>query len=131
VLAVSAPHALAQDADLVGQLTANVRCITLSAKEDLEFNIKKLGTPGSEAIGAALNAVAADVQWCAPLRQAATDLAGVYIATPSPTTEDLAAAAARAMVEETLAEADAKAANMEFEVGPPPRNITKGRGESS
>ncbi len=130
-LAVAAPHALAQDADIVGQLTANVRCISLSAKEDLEYNIKKLGTTGGEVIGAALNVIAADLQRCEPLRQAATELAGVYVVAPQPTAEDMAAAAAKAMVKDTLAEADAKAANMKFEVGPPPRNMTKGRGEGS
>lgn len=130
-LAVVAPQALAQDADIFGQLTANVRCISPGAKEDLEYNIKRLGTTGSEAISATLTVIAADSQRCEPLRQAATELAGAYILAPPPTAEDLAAAAARVAVNQSLAEADAAAANMKFEVGPPPRNMTKGRGNGS
>jgi hypothetical protein len=130
-LAVAAPHALAQDADIIGQLTSGVRCISFSAKEDLEFNIKKLGATGGDAISVALTAVAADPQRCEPLRQAAGELAAAYAIVLLPSPEDLAAEAVRAKVKESLAEADAKAANMTFEVGPPPRNMTKGRGEGS
>lgn len=131
MLAVAAPHAFAQDADLVGQLASSVRCASPSAKSDLEYNIKKLGTTGGEAIGAALTTLAADPQRCEPLRQAATELAGVYVIAPPPTAQDLAAIAARATVNQSLAEAEANAANLRFEVGPPPRNMTKGRGGGS
>lgn len=121
-----APHAFAQEADLVGQLASSVRCSAAIAKEDLGFNISKLGTP-NEATAAALNTIAADATRCEPLRQAAAELAPTFILTPAPTEEELAASAARAMINEVLAEAEAKAESLKFDVGPPPRNMTKGR----
>ena len=41
--------------------------------------------------------------------------------------DEIAAASARAIVAATLAEADRRVANMKFVIGPPPRNMTKGR----
>lgn len=126
VLNVFVSHAVAQEADLAGPLTNSVRCVGATTREDLEFNIKKLGAP-SEAIGATLKVIAADEARCAPLRQAATELALLYSAQPAPTAEDLADAAARKAVEQTLAEADRNAASLKFEVDPPPPRLTKER----
>lgn len=127
VVGAFAPLAVAQEADITGVLTGNVRCSAVSAKEDLEYNIKKLET-APEAIGAALNLIAADTARCAPLREAATELAAGYVVQPVATTEELAEASARKVVEQTLAEADRNAASLKFEVGPPPRKMTAGRG---
>lgn len=126
-----APVALAQDADIVGPLTENVRCFGANAREDLGFNIKKLGNATAEALGAALNQVANDAARCAPLREAAKELAATYVVVPELTPEEQASASAREVVAQTLAEADRNAASMKFEVGPPPRNMTKGRGAGS
>ena len=127
VLSAFAPLAVAQEADITGILTGNVRCSSASAKEDLGYNIKKLETT-PEAIGAALNVVAADAARCAPLREAAAELAAGYVVQPVQTAEELAAASTRKVIEQTLAEADRNAASLRFEVGPPPRKMTAGRG---
>ena len=123
-----APAAYAQEADIVGPLTDGVRCSGPSAKEDLGFNIKKLGNATAEALGAALNKVAEDAARCLPLREAARELAANYVVVPVLTAEEQASASARQAVAQTLAEADRNAASLKFEVGPPPRNMTKGRG---
>ena len=126
-LAGSAPLAGAQEVDIVGPLTDGVRCFGSSAKEDLEYNIKKLGTT-NEVIAAGLNLVAGDTTRCGPMREAANELASVYLMAIPADVEDPAAILAGRVVEQTLAEADRNAANLKFEVGPPPRNMTKGRG---
>ena len=65
------------------------------------------------------------------MRDAANELVAVYpIATPAPV-EDPSALAAKHGIDQTLAEADRKAASLKFEVGPPPRNMTRGRGPFS
>jgi hypothetical protein len=42
-------------------------------------------------------------------------------------TDEATAASSSALVEASLAEADRRLANMKFVIGPPPRNMTKGR----
>lgn len=121
-----APVVSAQEVDIVGPLTENVRCFGANAKEDLGFNIKKLGMP-DDVTGAALNRVAADATRCAPMREAATELAAAYIVPPQPTQEELAAEAARQALARTLAEARQRVVALKFETGPPPRNMTRGR----
>jgi len=121
-----APVVSAQDADIVGPLTEGVRCFDPGAKDDLGFNIKKLGK-SDDLIAAALNRVAADQTWCEPMRAAAAELANTYIVSPVPTEEELAAEAARQVLAQTLAEADERVGALKFEAGPPPRNMTRGR----
>jgi len=125
-LAALAPAAFAQDVDLVGPLTEGVRCFGSNAKEDLVFNVKKLEA-ADDVIGAALNAIAADEARCAPMREAARELAATYMIIPEPKPEETAVNSARSLVEKTLAEADQKAGSLKFDVGPPPRHMTKGR----
>jgi hypothetical protein len=122
-----APQAFAQDADISGRLIEGVRCSGVTAKEDLGFNIKKLVANG-DVIGAALNVVAANSAVCEPIRTAATELAATYVVIVPPSDEELAAQESRAVVEQTLAEAERQATQLKFEVGPPPRNKTRGRG---
>lgn len=131
ILTWAAPAAVAQDTDIVGALTENVRCFGANAREDLGFNIKKLGNATADALGVALNQVANDAARCAPLREAAKELAATYVIVPEPTPEEKASASVRERVAQTLAEADRSAASLKFEVGPPPRNMTKGRGAGS
>ena len=125
-LAGSAPFAGAQEIDIVGPLTDGVRCFGSNAKEDLEYNIKKLGMT-NDAIADGLDLVAGDATRCGPVREAANELASVYLMATPPDVQDPGAVAGQ-VVEQTLAEADRNAANLKFEVGPPPRNMTKGRG---
>lgn len=121
-----APIVSAQDADIVGPLTEGVRCSSTGAKEDLGLNITKLGKT-DDVIGAALNSVAADQTRCEPIRAAAAELAATYIAFAPPTEEELAAEAARQKLAQTLAEADQRVGTLKFEMGPPPRNMTRER----
>lgn len=121
-----APLVYAQETDIVGPLTENVRCFGTNAKEDLGYNIKKLEKP-DDVIGAALNRVAADQTRCEPMRTAAAELAAIYVVTPPPTEEELAAEAARQALAKTLAEADQRVGALKFELGPPPRNMTRTR----
>lgn len=121
-----APLVSGQETDIVGPLTENVRCFGANAKEDLGYNIKKLGMP-NDVIGAALNRVAADETRCAPMREAATELAGALIVVPPPTEEELAVQSSRQVVAQTLAEADRRVGTLKFEAGPPPRNMTRDR----
>lgn len=125
-LAALAPAAFAQEVDVVGPLTEGVRCSEANVKEDLLFNVKRLEAT-DDVIGAAVNAIAADEARCAPLREAAAELAATYVVIPEPTPEETAVTSARELVEKTLAEADQKAGSLKFEVGPPPRHMTKGR----
>jgi hypothetical protein len=120
-----APHAAAQEPDLSVVLTDGVRC-TASARNDIVYNIKKsAAVPGD--IGAALNLIAADQARCSPVREAATALAAGYVAAaPAPAPEERQDEQNRAIVAQTLAEADRQAAQLRFEVGPPPRNMTRG-----
>ncbi len=123
---VGAPAVSAQEEDVTGVLTTGVRCFGSNAKEDLGYNIKKLDVT-DEVLGAALNRVAADTAQCAPMREAAAELAADYVVTPPPTDEEIAAEGARQALAQTLAEADARVGTMKFEVGPPPRNMTRNR----
>lgn len=125
-VASTAPAISAQENNVDGLLTEDVRCFGSNAKDDLGYNIKKLGVT-DEVIGAALNRVAADTELCAPMREAAAELAGVYVVTPPPTEEELVAEAARKALAQTLAEADRRVGALAFEVGPPPRNMTRNR----
>ncbi|MFT3724251.1 MAG: hypothetical protein QM773_11740 [Hyphomonadaceae bacterium] len=124
-LLIAAPSALAQDPDPSATLTNGVRCSPAYAREDIEANIRKLTMP-VETVLATLNLVSADAQRCVAIRDAATELAAspdlAALAGPDP-----AAARSQAMVAQTLADADSKAGQLKFEVGPPPRNMTNER----
>lgn len=122
----SAPAAIAQEGDIAGPLTEGVSCSGSSARNDLELNIQKLEA-ANEAVGAALSRVAGDATRCAPVREAANELAAVYLVATPPDVQEPAALSAGSVVEQTLAEADRNAASLKFEVGPPPRNMTKAR----
>jgi len=124
----AAPVAAAQGSvDLVSQLLQGGRCSATSAKDDLEFNLKKLKDLAGSEIGTALNGIAADEARCAPIRDAAKALAAGYVVVPAPSETEQLQAAAQDIVMQALAEAEARATRLKFEVGPPPRNMTRGR----
>lgn len=123
-----APIAHAQDAEaLIGGLTANVHCSGGNAADDIKYNIKKQGA-SEEALAAALSQVAADESRCVALRDAARELSSGYIVVPPVSEEDLNATASRAVVDQALADAASRSASLKFDVGPPPRNVTRERG---
>ncbi|RYE42338.1 MAG: hypothetical protein EOP21_08290, partial [Hyphomicrobiales bacterium] len=61
---------------------------------------------------------------------AAAELANAYVVVVPATEEQLAAEAARQKLAQTLAEADQRVGTLKFEMGPPPRNMTRGRGSA-
>ncbi len=128
VLLIGAPTAVAQEPDPTVALTNGVRCSPAYARGDIEANVRKLTMP-ADAVLAALNLVAADTQRCRAIRDAATELAASPIL-PQLAAPDPAAAQSQAIVAQTLADANSKAGQLKFEVGPPPRNMTDGRSES-
>ncbi len=127
-LLIAAPSVLAQEPDPTIALTNGVRCSSAYARGDIEANVRKLTMP-ADAVLAALNLVAADAQRCAPIRDAATELAASP-ALPQLAAPDPAAAQSQAVIAQTLADANSKAGQLKFEVGPPPRNMTDGRSGS-
>lgn len=127
-LLIAAPSALAQDTDPSAVLTTGVRCSPAYARQDIEANIRKQGLP-VETVLAVLNVVIGDAQRCAPIRDAATEL----VASPelaALVAPDPVAAQSQAIVAQTLAEANSRAGQLKFDVGPPPRNMTDGRAGS-
>ncbi len=127
VMLVAAP-ALGQGAKtLAADLRKDVPCSS-GAMSALEAAITRSEAPTAD-IAAALDTVAADPDACQPLHDAAIGLA-ISRAGPAvgdDTSDDRIAAASRSIVAQTLAEAERRAANLKFEVGPPPPNLTKGR----
>jgi hypothetical protein len=123
-----AASAIAQEPDLLGPLTDSVRCSGAGAQEDLQNKLMRL-TASPEAVTSALKLVAADPSRCEPLRAAAAELAGTVGLAAPPSEEEVATDSARAVVAQSLAEAEANAIRLKFDVGPPPRNMTKGRTE--
>ena len=127
-LLIAAPSAFAQDTDPSAVLTNGVRCSPAYARQDIEANIRKQGMP-VETVLAVLNLVAGDAQRCAAIRDAATELVAspelAALAVPDPV-----AAQSQAIVAQTLAEANSRAGQLKFDVGPPPRNMTDGRAVS-
>jgi hypothetical protein len=130
LLLAVAPAAMAQEAaPLAQELMVGVRCSEARAAEDLEFRIKRMKATPDE-VDAALRALAANASTCEPVRAAAL----AFVGEEAPAAEAIPAAAeednteaARAIASQTLAEADRRAQALKFEVGPPPRHMTRGR----
>ncbi len=119
-------QAPAETATLARALAA-APCETVAA----EAMIRRLlaSTEASDAVqNAALEQVSADPDVCLAAREAAMVIALVRSdATAGLDSERSNVSASAAIVAEAYAEADRRAARLSFEVGPPPRNITKGR----
>ena len=74
----------------------------------------------------ALDAVSADATACTQIKDAASALA-LELSDANPGQDANAAEAAAERMKQVLAEADQRAASLRFEVGPPPRNLTRSR----
>ena len=125
--------AVAQVAQEVSNDTVNlasgVSCAsTVEARAGLQTAVTQLlpGSPGDVVVGL-LNQVSADVAACTPVRDAATELSASVVAEGATAAATEISAASGAIINATLAEADRRAASLKFEVGPPPRNVTRGR----
>lgn len=127
---LAAPCAIAQTpAAGPDALTKDVACAASAAKPALDANVRKElgdGQGARSAMAARLNQISSDSTVCGPVRDAAKDLASTYAAA-DPASGPTASHAPNAAVAEALAEAQRRLANLKFEVGPPPRNMTKGR----
>ncbi len=137
-----APVAGAQPPALIVKLKANVKCSEQDAGKQLMRNAASSGAALDDLL-AALEEISMDRNACVAIRDAASDL-GLDLAHDDPAPSkyeaaaavqaenaaapqaDVAAAAAARMLE-VLLEADRRAAAMRFEVGPPPRNLTRSR----
>ncbi len=127
ILTLASPVASAQTADgLTAQIAKDAACTSPDARTRLQDNIAKAGAAQADLL-AALNAIAADAAACAPVRAAATELAIALAPAPVVAPGDSITAASNLVVADTLAEAERRASNMKFEVGPPPPRLTRGR----
>ena len=126
VLTFATPSASAQRDNLTGKLTAGVVCTVPGAEATLRYNISKAAAAPSD-IASALNAIVGDPTACGPMRDAASKLAASITLRTSADAKDRAPAASSKIIADALAEAERRAANMKFEVGPPPAKVTRGR----
>lgn len=150
--AALAPVATAQQPALIAKLKSNVKCSDANAVKQLKRNVVNSGAKRTDLM-AALDEISIDRKACAEIKDAASaialDLSNDDPApAPAPAAEpvdavppveaeidpvaddDQSVADALAVaerMEQALIEADKRAAAMRFEVGPPPRNLTRNR----
>lgn len=146
---LAAYPACAQGAGLADLLATNTNCSSAAdARASLESALSQAPPDTTrDAIVSALRQMAARDDLCTELKSAAANFADQAIAEPEPapvvadqTAADQAVAdvlpkvaapapvsTSSSIVAATLAEAERRAANLKFEVGPPPRFMTKER----
>lgn len=129
-VAIAQPPApeLAPEPDVVSGLTtmlqAGVPCTIPDATRYLSLNVYRSAASTRELI-TALGQLAIDMDVCAPIRSAAAEQAAGLSETGL-AADPMAAALARERMAQTFQEAETHAGSMRFEVGPPPRNLTRG-----
>ncbi len=140
---VLSPIAVGQEPALITKLKNNVKCSERDAAKQLNRNAARSGADLPDVL-AALDELSIDRKACAEIKDAASVLArDLAKAEPAPTKAapqaeveaepatdarpDVIALAAAERMREVLAEADQSASAMRFEVGPPPRNLTRNR----
>lgn len=117
---------------LVTALVDGVPCAGGDPREMLDERARKSGASAAD-IGAALAIVSSSSDVCAPVRVAASaasaELVERQIAAiePDPTLDDAAATSAADRIAAAALDAEARAASTKFSLGPPPRNLTRGR----
>lgn len=107
-------------------LQAGVPCTIPDATRYLSLNVYRSSASTRELI-TALDELAVDMEVCAPIRSAAAEQAAGLSETGL-AADPAAAALARERIAQTFQEAETHAGTMRFEVGPPPRNLTRGAG---
>lgn len=108
---------------LTNMLQAGVPCTIPDATRYLSLNVYRSAASTRELI-TALGQLAMDLDVCAPIRSAASEQAAGLSETGL-AADPLAAALARERIAQTFQEAETHAGTMRFEVGPPPRNLTR------
>ena len=144
---ILAPIAAGQEPALIAKLKSNVKCLQGNAAKQLMRNAASSGAK-LPVLLAALDELSIDRKVCAEIKDAASDLA-LDLAQTDPTPAkaapqaeveaapaaefqpDVIAEAAAERMQQVLVEADRSAASMRFEVGPPPRNLTRSRAAPS
>lgn len=127
-LSLLAAPALAQDAALMDAFKQDVAC-TRPALAGVQANVDATTAPILNKV-AALDAMAADPRTCDAIQEAAAELSATLASSETAATATTMMGA-RARMELALREADAQAASMRFEVGPPPPNLTRNAGAGS
>lgn len=122
---VFAPIAAGQDVNLVAKLKAGVACTESDAGSQLLRNADASAASLTDLL-MALDSISIDDTACVPIRDAASSLA-LELSDANPGLDPAEATASVERMEQALAEADKRAAAMRFEVGPPPRNLTRSR----
>lgn len=107
-------------------LQAGVPCTIPDAARYLSMNVYRSSASTRELI-TALGELALNMEVCAPIRSAASEQAAGLSETGL-AADPMAAAMARERIAQTFQEAETHAGTMRFEVGPPPRNLTRGTG---
>lgn len=113
----------AQEPTLAQQLAVNVPCAWGDPVGQMKLNADKSGAD-REALMVALTQLGVDDTVCIAIQDAAQSVSTMLIA--DAVTLDVAQEqAAQERMRQLLREADEKAASMRFEVGPPPRHMTR------
>jgi hypothetical protein len=98
-----------------------------AAKEFADAEVAETLARAGQHISSAPSAIVAARLAEAPSREAAKELADAAVAEMLERADQHISSASSAIVAATLAEAERRAANLKFEVGPPPRFMTKER----
>jgi hypothetical protein len=132
-----APVASAQPTGLIAQLKAGIVCGESSASDRLMRNANGSGADLNDIL-MALDEISIDPKACPQIKDAASALALKLDQDDNRPQSDSAVAnvfddaadtvaVADLRLQQILAEADKRAASMRFEVGPPPRKMTRNR----
>lgn len=115
---------------LAASLSDGLSCSGAGPGDVLEDRAKKSGAAPAD-LGVALALISSNSDLCPPIRTAASALAGEYSTQQAQALADAQKAkadeAARAVLSADEIEAQVAAASTKFEIGPPPRNLTRGR----
>ena len=119
---------------LVHTISDGVSCSTGNQRDGLDERSRKSGASQAD-IGAALAIISSSGDVCAPVRIAASAMsvellarqAAAFQASQSTDAASSTSAATQAGLANAAVEAEARAASTRFSVGPPPRNLTRGR----
>ena len=135
---IAAPSAAGPDGGrleaLVHSVSDGVSCTNGNPRDGLDERSRKSGASQAD-IGAALAIISSSGDVCAPVRIAASAMsaellarqAAAFQATQSVDVASSTSATAQAGLANAALEAEARAASTRFQVGPPPRNLTRGR----
>ena len=124
--AIALPAA-AQDVPVRDQLLGGVACSGRDQVEQILLNADRLVLE-PVVVNEALTRIAADPETCEAIQGAALD-ASTQLAQRAAEQQAQILEGARLRLEDALRAADQQAASASFEVGPPPRNLTRGAGQ--